>query len=34
MRNKKTLNNIFDFIEIAIDLDNKLYKRAIKKQFD
>jgi len=22
---------MFDFIEVAIDLDNKLYKKAIKK---
>ncbi len=29
--NRRTLSNIFDFIEVAIDLDNKLYKRAIKK---
>ncbi len=29
--NKRILNNIFDFIEIVIDFDNKLYKRAIKK---
>ncbi len=34
MRNKKTLNNIFNFIEIVIDFDNKLYKRAIKKRYN
>ncbi len=34
MRNKRTLNDIFDFIEITIDLNNKLYKRVIKKQFN
>ena len=32
--NKKHINNIFDFIEVAIDLDNKLYKRTIKKQYN
>ncbi len=31
MRDKKILNNIFNFIEVVIDLNNKLYKRAIKK---
>ncbi len=31
MRNKRILNNIFNFIEVVIDFDNKLYKRAIKK---
>ncbi len=31
MRNRRSINNIFDFIEIVIDLDNKLYKKAIKK---
>ncbi len=29
--NRRFLSNIFDFIEVAIDLDNKLYKKAIKK---
>ncbi len=31
MRNKKTLSDMFDFIEVIIDFDNKLYNRAIKK---
>ncbi len=31
MRNRKILSNIFDFIEIVIDLNNKLYKKTIKK---
>ncbi len=31
MYNKRILNNIFNFIEVIIDFDNKLYKRAIKK---
>ncbi len=32
--NKRTLSNIFDFIEVVIDLDNKLYKRTIKKRYN
>ncbi len=31
MCNKRTLNNIFNFIEVIIDFDDKLYKKAIKK---
>ncbi len=31
MRDEKTFNNMFDFIKVAINFDNKLYKRAIKK---
>ncbi len=31
MRNKKTLNNMFNLIKVIIDFNNKLYKRAIKK---
>ncbi len=31
MRNKKILNNIFNFIKIIIDFNNKLYKKVIKK---
>ncbi len=34
MRNKKTFNNIFNFIEVIIDFDNKLYKRTIKKRYN
>ncbi len=29
--NRRTFSNIFDFIEVTIDLNNKLYKKAIKK---
>ncbi len=32
--NKRTLSNIFDLIEVAIDLNNKLYKRAIEKRYN
>ncbi len=31
MRNKKFFNNIFNLIKVAIDFNNKLYKRIIKK---
>ncbi len=34
MRNSKFINNIFDFIEVIIDFNNKLYKRIIKKQYN
>jgi hypothetical protein len=34
MRNSKFISNILNFIEVAIDLDNKLYKRTIKKQYN
>ncbi len=34
MRNKRILNNMFDLIEIAIDLDDKLYKKVIKKRYN
>ena len=34
MRNRRSINNIFDFIEVVIDLDNKLYKKAIKKRYN
>ena len=32
--NKRTFSDIFDFIEVVIDLDNKLYKRAIEKKYN
>jgi len=32
--NKRTFSNIFDFIEVVIDLDNKLYKKAIEKKYN
>jgi hypothetical protein len=32
MCDNKFINDIFDFIKIAIDLNNKLYKKIIKKQ--
>jgi len=32
MRNKRILNDMFDFIKVVIDFDNKLYERVIKKK--
>jgi len=34
MRNSKFISNIFNFIEVVINLNNKLYKKAIKKQYN
>jgi len=34
MCNSKIISNIFDFIKVVINLDNKLYKRVIKKQYN
>jgi len=34
MRDKKRINDMFDFIEVVIDFDNKLYERIIKKRYD
>ena len=34
MRDNKFINNMFNFIEIVIDFNNKLYKRIIKKQYN
>ncbi len=34
MRDEKTLNDMFDFIEVVINFDDKLYKRAMKKRYD
>ncbi len=34
MCNRRSINNIFDFIEVVIDLDNKLYKKIIKKRYN
>ncbi len=31
MRNKKILNDMFNLIEVVINFNNKLYKKAIKK---
>ena len=34
MYNKRILNDMFDFIEVVIDFDNKLYEKAIKKIYN
>jgi len=34
MRNNRFISNIFDLIEVAIDFDNKLYKKFIKKRLN
>jgi len=31
MRNKRILSDMFNLIEVIIDFNNKLYKKAIKK---
>ncbi len=34
MRNEKILNNMFNFIEVVINFNDKLYERAIKKRYN
>ena len=34
MRDDKFINDMFDFIEVVIDFDDKLYKRIIKKRYN
>jgi hypothetical protein len=34
MRNDKFISDMFDLIEVVIDLDDKLYKRVIKKRYN
>ncbi len=34
MRDNKFINNMFDFIEVVIDFDDKLYERVMKKRYD
>jgi len=34
MRDEKILNDIFNLIEVVIDFNDKLYKRAIKKRYN
>jgi mannitol-specific phosphotransferase system IIBC component len=34
MRDNKNISDIFNLIEVVIDLDDKLYKRAMKKRYD
>ncbi len=34
MRDDKSISNMFNFIEVIIDFDDKLYERVMKKQYD
>jgi len=34
MRDGKFISDMFDLIEVVIDLDDKLYERAMKKRYD
>ncbi len=34
MRDDKFINDMFDLIEVVIDLDDKLYERAMKKKYN
>ncbi len=34
MRDDRSINDMFNLIEIIIDLDNKLYEKAMKKRYD
>ncbi len=34
MRDERIFSDMFNLIEVIIDFDDKLYKRAIKKKYD
>ncbi len=34
MRNEKNFNDMFNFIKVVIDFDDKLYKKIIKKKYN
>jgi len=34
MRNEKRINDMFNFIEVVINFDDKLYKKAMKKRYN
>jgi hypothetical protein len=34
MRDGRFISDMFDLIEVAINFDDKLYKRAMKKRYD
>jgi hypothetical protein len=34
MRDDKSINDMFDLIEVVIDLNDKLYERAMKKRYN
>ncbi len=34
MRDDRSISDMFDLIEVVIDLDDKLYERAMKKRYN
>ena len=34
IRNEKTLSDMFNLIEVIINFDDKLYKKAMKKRYN
>jgi len=34
MRDSKFISDMFNFIEVIIDFNNKLYKKVIKKRYN
>jgi hypothetical protein len=34
MRDGRSISDMFDLIEVIIDLNDKLYERAMKKRYD
>jgi hypothetical protein len=34
MRDDRSISDMFDLIEVAIDLNDKLYERVMKKKYD
>jgi hypothetical protein len=34
MRDDRFINDMFDLIKVAIDLDDKLYERVMKKRYN
>ncbi len=34
MRDEKRISDMFNLIEVVIDFNDKLYKKAIKKRYD
>jgi len=34
MRDDRSINDMFDLVMIVIDLDDKLYEKAMKKRYD
>jgi hypothetical protein len=34
MRDDRSISDMFDLIEVAIDLNDKLYEKAMKKRYD